>query len=58
MGVTEPYEFTWLGDIHGPKPFEFIGFRATIISNTPLFYDKADKNKIAEQLRKFAVCDP
>ncbi len=21
MDVTKPYEFTWFGDIHGPKPY-------------------------------------
>ena len=24
--VPKPYEFTWFGDIHGPKPYDCIGF--------------------------------
>ncbi len=27
MDVTKPYEVVWLGDIHGLKPSEFMGFR-------------------------------
>ncbi len=27
MDATKPYKFTWFGDIHGPKPYKFIGFR-------------------------------
>ncbi len=27
MDVTKPYKFIWFGDIHGPKPYKFIGFR-------------------------------
>ncbi len=27
MDVTKPSEFKRFGDIHGPKPYEFIGFR-------------------------------
>ncbi len=27
MDVTKPYKFIGLGDSHGPKPYEFIGFR-------------------------------
>jgi hypothetical protein len=27
MDVAKPYKFTWFGDIHGPKRYEFIGFR-------------------------------
>ncbi len=34
MGVTKPYKFVWLGDLHGPKPNEFIGFRWAFISQT------------------------
>ncbi len=26
MDVTKSYKFTWLGTIHGPKPYKFIGF--------------------------------
>ncbi len=32
MGVAKSY----FGDIHGLKPYEFIGFRAAIISHTPV----------------------
>ncbi len=27
MDVTKPYKCVWFGDIHGPKPYEFVGFR-------------------------------
>ncbi len=36
MDVTRPYKFTWYEDIRGPKPFEFRGLRATMISPTPV----------------------
>ena len=36
MDVTKPYEFIWFGDIHGPKPYKFIGFRWAFISQTPV----------------------
>jgi hypothetical protein len=26
MDVTKPGEFLWFGDMHGPKPYKFIGF--------------------------------
>ncbi len=35
MDVATPYKSIWFGDIHGPRPYEFIGSRATIISHTP-----------------------
>ena len=35
MDVTKPYKFIWLGDIHGPKPYEIIGFRWPFISQPP-----------------------
>ncbi len=28
MGITKPYKFMWFGNIHGPKPYEFMGFGA------------------------------
>ncbi len=36
MDVTKPYEFIWFGDVHGPKPYEFIGLRWAFISQTPV----------------------
>ncbi len=36
MYVTKPSNFTWFGDINGPKPYEFIGFRWAFISQTPV----------------------
>ncbi len=30
MDVTKPYKFVWFGDIHGPKPYKFIGIRCTM----------------------------
>ncbi len=36
MDVTNQYNFTWFGDIHGPKPYKFIGFRWAFISQTPV----------------------
>ncbi len=30
MDVTKPCKFLWLGDIHGPKPNECMGSRATM----------------------------
>ena len=36
MDVTKPCKFIWFGEIHGPKPYEFIRSRATIISHTPV----------------------
>jgi hypothetical protein len=38
MDVTKLYEFIWFGDIHGPKPNEFIGFRCAFMSQTPVVY--------------------
>ncbi len=32
MDVTKPYKFVWLGDVHGPCPYKFIGFRWSFIS--------------------------
>ncbi len=26
IGITEPYEFIWLGDRRGPEPYKFIEF--------------------------------
>ncbi len=36
MGVTKPYKFICLRDIHGPKPYNSIGFRSAFISLTPV----------------------
>jgi hypothetical protein len=36
MDVTKPYKFIWFGDVHGPNPYKFIGFRWAFISQTPL----------------------
>ncbi len=36
MDVTKLYEFTWSGDIHGPKPYKFIGFGWALMSQTPV----------------------
>ncbi len=36
MEVTKAYEFKGFGDIQGPKPYKFIGFRWTLISQTPV----------------------
>ncbi len=33
--VSKPFEFLGLGDIYGPKPHEFMVYRAAIISDTP-----------------------
>ncbi len=38
MNVTKPYHFLWFGDIHGPKPYEFMKFRWALISQTPVFH--------------------
>ncbi len=37
MDVTKPYRFIWLGVVHSPKPYKFIGFRWAFISQTPVF---------------------
>ncbi len=37
MDVTNPYKSIWFGCVHGPEPYETIGFRATNISHTPLW---------------------
>ncbi len=34
--VTKPYKVIWFGDIHGPKPYKFVGFRWAFISQTPV----------------------
>ncbi len=39
MDVTKPYKFIWFGDIHGPNPYESIGLRWALISQTPLVPD-------------------
>ena len=39
MDVTKPYKFIGFGDIHGPKPYEFIGLRWAFISQTPVATD-------------------
>ncbi len=36
MHATKPYEFLWLGDMHGPKPYTCIGFPWAFISQTPV----------------------
>jgi hypothetical protein len=36
MTVTKPYCFTCFGDIHGSKPYKFIGFRWPSTSQTPV----------------------
>jgi hypothetical protein len=33
---TKPYDFIGFGDVHAPKPCEFLGSRATISSHTPV----------------------
>ncbi len=35
MAATKAYRFLGLGAIHGPTPYEFIGFRGAFISQTP-----------------------
>ncbi len=40
MDDTKKYEFISFGDIHGPKPYEFIGSRATMISHTLVKLEK------------------
>jgi hypothetical protein len=37
MNVTKTYTLLFFGDIHGPKPYEFIGFRWAFISQTQVF---------------------
>jgi hypothetical protein len=39
IDVTKPYKSIWFGDRHGPKPYEFIGFRWALISQTPVSRD-------------------
>ncbi len=34
MDVARPYRFTWLGDIHDPKPHYFIGFDGRFFADT------------------------
>ncbi len=34
VDFTKPYEFIWPGDIHGPKPCKFRGFRWAFMSQT------------------------
>ncbi len=36
MHVTKPSELLWLGDLNGPKPYKFIGFRWAFMSQTPV----------------------
>ncbi len=36
VDVAKPYNLTWFGDIHGPTPYKFIGFRWAVISQTPV----------------------
>ena len=36
MDVTKPYNVIWFCDIHGPKPYKFIGFGWAFISQTPV----------------------
>ncbi len=36
MDVTESCEFIWFGDIHGTKPYKFMGFRWAFVSQTPV----------------------
>jgi hypothetical protein len=38
MDVTKPYKNIWFGDIHGPKPYKFIGLRWAFISQRPVWY--------------------
>ncbi len=39
MDVTKSFEFIWFGDVHGPTPYKFTGFRRAFISQTPLFFE-------------------
>ncbi len=36
MDLTKPYKFISFGDIHGPKPYQFMGVRWAFISQTPV----------------------
>ncbi len=36
MDVTKPNEYLWFGDIHGLKPYEFMGPPTTMMSRTPV----------------------
>ncbi len=38
--VTEAYACTWFGDIHGAKPYEIRGSRATGISHTAAIFKR------------------
>ncbi len=38
MDVTKFYKLIGFGDIHGPKPYKFIGFGWAFISQTPVLY--------------------
>ena len=40
MDLTKPYKSIWFGDIHGPKPYKFIGFRWAFTSQTPVMTPK------------------
>jgi hypothetical protein len=49
MDVTKPSKFRWFGDIHGPKPYEFIGSRWALISQTPVVLPKTSTGKAPEE---------
>ncbi len=40
MDVTEPYEFTWFGVIHGPKPYKFLGVE--LFCSFALYHERPD----------------
>ncbi len=42
MDVTKPYKIAGLGDVHGPNPYEFRGFRWVFISQTQVLVEKMD----------------
>ncbi len=44
VGITKPHEFVWLGDIHCPKPYDFIGSRPTTMSCACIFSSPAPYN--------------
>ena len=43
---TKPYKFRWLGDIDGPKPYEFIGSGGFYFAHTGISRLNATKKRL------------
>ncbi len=51
MDVTKPCEFIGFGEIHRPKPYQFIGLRGALISQTPVVPGQVSEAAVPELCR-------